>query len=193
MTKPILTSALRSAAALAVLYSAAAIAAPGDMPPTPGGQAAVPRMRDVAPLPGERIEADLAYLKTALKLTESQLPAWEPVANVLRAQAKRHDAEAAEHRAAMEKAGGAPPEGDLIAHLEDRQHRLAAEADDLAKLETAVKPLYALLTPEQKKAADELLPPPPSRREMALAMPHSDMMPPPGAGMMPPGARAFAR
>ena len=182
MTKPILASALRSTAALAVFYSlTAAAAAPGDRP--------VPQMWESAPLPGERIEADLAYLKTALKLTDNQIPAWEPVANVLRAQAKVRDAEIAARRAAMEKAAGAPPASDLIAHLEDRQHKLAAEADDLAKLEAAVKPLYALLSPDQKKTADELLPPPPRGQHVMIAMPHFGG--PPGPGMMPPGARAF--
>ena len=192
MTKPIMASVLRSAAALAVLTSTAAIAAPGDAPTAPGSQAHPQQMWESAPLPGERIDADLAYLKTALKLTDGQLRAWEPVADVLRAQAKERDAEIAARRSAMEKAAGAPPVGDLIAHLEDRQRKLAAEAEDLAKLETAVKPLYALLSPEQKKTADELLPPPPlQRRDVVFAARFPGMMPLPGAGMMPPGAHAF--
>jgi hypothetical protein len=111
-----------------------------------------------APPPGGMIEADLAYLKTALKLTDAQLPAWEPVAAALRAQAKRRDSDIAAHCAAL-KADGTQqynsPDG-IIARLEDRQRKVAAEAQDLAQLVAALKPLYALLSSDQRESADEL-------------------------------------
>ena len=40
-------------------------------------------------LPSERIEARLAYLKTALKITDAQLPQWEAFADTLRKHAKK--------------------------------------------------------------------------------------------------------
>lgn len=154
MNKHMRMSALRYGAAIAgVLLPITAWAAPADPPPGP------------PPLPGARIEADLAFLKTALKITDNQLAGWQPVADALRAQAKRRDAEVAAHRAATENPG---PDGhrapeNLLDSLAEHQRLSAAEADDLAKLLTAVKPLYASLSADQKEVADELLPagPPP--------------------------------
>jgi hypothetical protein len=126
------------------------------------------------PLPGAMIEAHLAFLKTALKVTDAQTQAWNAVADVLRDQAKRHDAEIAAHRKAHEDATQPP---DLPTILQDRQHMAVEEADDLSKLLTALKPLYGLLSAEQKETADHLFPPghpgmghggPPCLREAAL-------------------------
>ncbi len=139
------------------------------------------------PLPGARIEARLAYIKTALKLTDNQLPAWEPVADALRAQAKRRDAEIRARRAARNDspAQGAPPAPiDPIARLEERQHSLAAEADDLARLLAVLKPFYATLTAEQKDDAAELL-------SFGPPAGGPGMPPPPGAGPIPPFAHDF--
>src|SRR5690606_27478455 len=43
-------------------------------------------------MPGERVEARLAYMKTALKITEAQQPQWDAFAGVMRKQAKEADA-----------------------------------------------------------------------------------------------------
>ncbi|HEX4504806.1 MAG TPA: Spy/CpxP family protein refolding chaperone [Alphaproteobacteria bacterium] len=108
------------------------------------------------PLPGAMIEAHLAFLKTALKVTDAQTAAWNAVADVLRDQAKRHDAEIEAHRKAHEAATEPP---DLPTILQDRQHMAVQESDDLSKLLTVLKPFYGMLSAEQKEIADHLFPP----------------------------------
>lgn len=129
---------------------------------------------DLPPLPGAMIEAHLAFMKTALKVTDAQAAAWNAVADVLREQAKRHDAEIVAHRKAHDEASRPP---DLPTMLQDRQHMAVEESDDLSKLLTALKPFYALLSAEQKETADHLFPPrhpgmghggPPCLREAAF-------------------------
>ena len=174
-----------------VLLSAGAVVAAAGVPdaPPPAGLSEhdrPPMGRDfpAPPLPGERIEAELAYIKTALKLADRQIPGWEAVANALRAQAKRLDAEIAAHRAARNKT----PEDDVamtdaVTRLRDRQHALAAEADDLAKLLEVFKPFYAALTADQREVAEDLLP---------IGRPGPPMIGPPMMGPPMPCTPPFA-
>ena len=106
------------------------------------------------PLPGALIEAHLAFLKTALKVTDAQLPAWNGVADVMRDQAKRRDAELTARRSVT-------PPTDLVAALQDRQRLAVEESDDLSKILIALKPFYVMLSAEQKETADHLFPPGP--------------------------------
>src|SRR6185436_12900278 len=50
-------------------------------------------------MPSERIEARLAYMKTALKITSAQEAQWNTFANTLRTQAKDMDKRIQERRA----------------------------------------------------------------------------------------------
>ena len=149
----------------------------GAPPPGPPKteQAAPARNLPQPPLPGAMIEAHLAFLKTALKVTDAQTAAWSAVADVLREQAKRHDAEITARQKAHETATEPP---DLPTILQDRQHMAVEESDDLSKLLAVLKPFYGLLSPEQKETADHLFPPghpgmghggPPCLREAFLA------------------------
>jgi hypothetical protein len=107
-------------------------------------------------MPSDRIEAEIAYLKTALKITPEQAGQWNALADVLRSMAKHRDAKILDMRAHLE---GRPP--DPISALERRQLGLAEEARDVSDLIAAAKPLYANLNDDQKKASVELLGPPP--------------------------------
>jgi hypothetical protein len=145
-----------------LLLSTAALAqppVPKGPPPQgrPGAEQAGPDL-PAPPLPGTLIEPQLAFIKTALKLTDAQLPAWDGVADVLREQAKRRDAEIAARRASEEKPSLSE---DLIVRLQDRQRHIVEEGDDLSKLLAALKPLYAMLNAEQKETAAHLFPPGP--------------------------------
>jgi len=120
--------------------------------PEPPAREHVEHAKDMPPPPGALIEARLAFLKTALNVTDAQLPAWNGVADVLRDQAKRRDAEWTTRRSA------APP-ADLVAALQDRQRLDVEEADDLSQLLIALKPFYVMLSAEQKETADRLFPP----------------------------------
>src|SRR3954467_14413437 len=58
-------------------------------------------------LPSQRVEARLAYARTALKITDAQQPQWENFANVLRKQARERDQRMQQFRAKWEASRGA--------------------------------------------------------------------------------------
>jgi hypothetical protein len=107
-------------------------------------------------MPGERIEARLAYLKTALKITDAQQPQWEAFASTLRKHAQEMDQRIKAHRAQMAQARH-DRKATAIERLERRQAGLAAASARLNDTLAAAKPLYAALSPDQQKVADELL------------------------------------
>ena len=109
-------------------------------------------------LPSERTEARLAYLKTALKITDAQQPQWDAFASTLRKQAREADqrVQALRTEAAGREKGTQPT---AIERMERGQARLAAASARLNETLSTAKPLYAALSPEQQKIADELLSP----------------------------------
>jgi hypothetical protein len=120
-------------------------------------------------MPSERVEARLAYVRTALKITDSQQSQWENFANVLRKHARAMDQRVQQRRAQFEGGRGAQgervpgargPEGrqvTAIDQLERAQQRTAEHAARLNEVIAAAKPLYASLSPEQKQVADGML------------------------------------
>jgi uncharacterized coiled-coil protein SlyX len=119
--------------------------------------------------PSERVEARLAYQKTALKITDAQTPQWNAYAEFARKQAKemeqRFDKMRETTRAQRGAEGKGPRSGpgrqrpNAIESLERRQG-MHAEAIRLINDRLAVqKPLYAALSPEQQKVADTVLNP----------------------------------
>lgn len=142
----------------ATLVAAAplALAQSGGSMPHARPAAAGPQHGGAFRMPSERVEARLAYLRTALKITDAQQSQWEAFANTLRKQAKDMDSRVQARRAqrAEGKRDGRPT---AIERLERRQERLALASTRLNELVTAAKPLYTALTPEQQKIADELL------------------------------------
>ena len=166
MRKTLLVSALSAAFAVAAPFAAAETAAEADAPiivaqaaPQAGGQRdAQQQIR----LPSERVEARLAAVKSALKITDAQHTVWENFAGVLRNQARARDARFQEFRAKREAAraqGGQVqrPSLSAIERLELRQQRLAERQARLNEVITAAKPLYAALSPEQQQVADGML------------------------------------
>ena len=106
--------------------------------------------------PSERVEARLAQMQTALKITDAQMGHWQNFAAVVRNHARDADARFQERRAQMaERSQRQQPSA--IEQLERRQQRMALRAQQLNEVIAAVKPLYAALTPEQKQVADGLL------------------------------------
>jgi hypothetical protein len=95
-------------------------------------------------------EAHLSALKTELKLTAAQEPAWKAFEGAVRAQA---EGRAKDHP----QAAGGPESFD--AHIAFMEQRLAG----LKAVAQARTGLYAVLTPEQKAVADRLLPGPHAR------------------------------
>ena len=107
-------------------------------------------------LPSERVEARLAYLQTALKITDAQKPQWENFASALRKQARESDKRIQERRTRMAEHATRQHLG-TIERLEKRQQIMTAGARRLNELIAVGKPLYAAFTPEQKQIADGLL------------------------------------
>ncbi len=108
-------------------------------------------------LPGERIDARLAYLKTALKITPAQEKQWAALAAVLRRQARDMDAQMQQRHDARQGADEARTQPSAIERLEQRQQFLTDAAKRTGAVVAAAKPLYASFSPEQKQTADELL------------------------------------
>lgn len=111
---------------------------------------------------GERVEARLAYIKTALKITDAQNAQWEGFANVLRKQARERDQRMASFRAKREQGAqgmqrAERPHLSAIDRMEFMQKRMTERSARLSEVITAAKPLYASLSPEQKQVADEML------------------------------------
>lgn len=106
-------------------------------------------------LPGERVEARLAYLKTALKITAAQQSQWDAFAGVMRRQAADADVRIKAHREKM-AANTERKRPTAIERLERRQAFMATASARIGERLAAQKPLYAALSPEQQQVADRL-------------------------------------
>ena len=98
-----------------------------------------------------QVEGRLAFLKTELKITDAQLPLWNAVADAIRTDAKS--------MSEMMSGGmmGSSQTARLPEKLALREKMITAHLEVLRKFKAALDPLYAALSPEQKKTADELL------------------------------------
>jgi len=119
-------------------------------------------------MPSERVEARLAYIKTALKITDGQNPQWETFADMERKQAQADDKKIQEWQAKMRQhskdqgesgSAGEHEDGHLSAidRMEQGEKHLN---DSIARLDAkiaALRPLYSVLSEEQKRIADEVL------------------------------------
>jgi hypothetical protein len=130
----------------------------------PSAERAAPRdgaqERRAFRMPSERMEARLAYARTALKITDAQQPQWEDFANVLRKHARDMDQRIQNRMAQREQAGGQRAERaqvNAIERLERRQQRMEQRSARLNEVLAAAKPLYAAFSPEQKQIADQML------------------------------------
>jgi hypothetical protein len=110
-------------------------------------------------LPSERVEARLAYLKTALKINDAQQAQWDAFAATLRKHAREADQRAQSLRAEGAARGEKRTPPTAIERMERGQQRLAAAYTRQSETLAAAKPLYAALSPEQQKVADELFAP----------------------------------
>lgn len=112
--------------------------------------------KQVFSLPSERVEARLAYIKTALKITDAQQAQWDNFAGVMRKQAKDADARMQERRAKM-AANTERKRPNAIERLERQQAFMATASARIGERLTVQKPLYAALSPEQQQIADKVL------------------------------------
>ena len=101
------------------------------------------------------VEGRIAFLKTELKITDSQQPLWNAVADAMRATAK--DIGAMPNCMSMMQSMMQQQSSTLPEKLASRENALMAHLEALRKLKTAVEPLYAVFSDDQKKTADQLM------------------------------------
>ena len=97
------------------------------------------------------VDSHLAFLATALKLTDAQKPLWDAYAKAIRANA---EAMRSTHHGRHMGGGG----GDsVVDRLNWYEKHLSARLDMLRSAKAALEPLHASFSPEQKQIADRLL------------------------------------
>jgi hypothetical protein len=108
--------------------------------------------------PTERVEARLAYLRTALKITDAQQSQWDAYANFV-----RKNAQAMEQRFQSRQSGKPGHEQrqrpNAIERLERAQSFHAEAVTRINEILAVEKPLYAALSPAQQKVADVVMNP----------------------------------
>jgi len=134
------------AAALVVALAGGAVA----MMPSLAATAPDPAATQPMHVHHRHTEGSIAFLKAELKITDAELPAWNALADAMRADS----AESEQLHQAAHDARGKPMTA--VDRLDLREHMLQNAAAHVAKIDAAFKPLYASLSDEQKQAADEL-------------------------------------
>jgi hypothetical protein len=111
--------------------------------------------------PTERVEARLAYIRSALKITDAQQPQWNAFADGMRQRAAEREKRMHEWREKMAQDKGKHEHRrpSVIERL-DFSEKMHAEAIARLNAQLALlKPLYESLSAEQKKVADVVLAP----------------------------------
>jgi hypothetical protein len=105
----------------------------------------------------DRVEGRIAFLRTELKITDTQVSAWNAFADALRANARK----LGEVRASvMGKSGDTQQQALTMADRLDRQEQwLLARLEGTRAMKTAFAKLNETLSDEQKKTANDLLAP----------------------------------
>ena len=123
------------------------------------------------------VEGHLAFLKTRLQITDAQTPLWNAYEDAVRAtMAAREEARPAPPNS---QGGQQAPPPTALERLNRQQQMLAAQTQHLQTLSSALQPLYAALSAEQREIADRILAAP-ARQRMA------QMGPGQGPGMRGP-------
>jgi LTXXQ motif family protein len=126
----------------------------------------------------DHVEGRIAFLRTELKITDAQMPAWNAFADALRANTNS----LGEVRASMMPQPSAAPQN-LVDRLTLQEKWLAARLEGTRAIKSALASLVGTLSDEQKKTADELLAPHVGMMGMMAGMQPGQM----GFDRMPPG------
>lgn len=100
----------------------------------------------------EHLEGRLAYLKAELKLTDTQLSAWNGFADAWRSAAQKATAKCGALDERMDHAK--PP---VLSKLQMMESHMADHLDVLRAQKAAIEPLFTSLSEEQRKIANEAL------------------------------------
>jgi len=96
------------------------------------------------------VEGRLAYVKTALGITDNEAAAWKAYEDAARANVQSM-------QSAREAMVAAIQSGTGVERLQKRIALMQTRLDALKALQPATEALYKALTPEQQKKADTLL------------------------------------
>jgi gamma-glutamyl phosphate reductase len=130
----------------------------------------------------DRVEGRIAFLRTELKITETQTAAWNDFADALRSNAKKLGEIRASIKAQPDSSGQAPT---LADRLELQERWLTARLDGARAIRSTFTTLYGVLSDEQKKTGNEILAPHMGMgATMMQGMQHGRM----GSGQTGPGA-----
>jgi len=99
----------------------------------------------------DRIEGRLAFIKTELKITEAQTPAWNQLTDAIRAAAKHHNERMGGVMSGDEKAKT------LLDRLDVQEQFMSTRLEEIKQIKGSLKGLYAVLSDEQKKEADSIV------------------------------------
>jgi len=103
----------------------------------------------------DRIDGRLAFLKTELKITESQQKQWEELASTIRTNAEVHNAMMRDRMEEMRS--GKFFEKPLPDRLAIQEAHLESRLQQVKDVRAALDKLYAVLDDNQKKTADEIV------------------------------------
>ncbi len=104
----------------------------------------------------DHVEGRIAFLKAELKITDAQMSTWNPFADALRANGRRMtEMQNLMMQGGMTGQGGAP--ASAPERLDRMETMMTGALEAVKATKSALMPLYAVLTDEQKKTADELL------------------------------------
>jgi LTXXQ motif family protein len=99
----------------------------------------------------DRIEGRLAFIKTELKITEAQAPAWNQLAESIRTAAKQHNERMKAAFSREERAKTLPE------RLEVHEQLVSARLEEIKQIKGNLTNLYAVLSEAQKKEADDIV------------------------------------
>ena len=108
---------------------------------------------------GDRLERRLDFLRSELRITQTQQRLWDAFASAVKQeadQARMRDFRPRdEFRGRSDNGRAAPPS--VVERLERRQQALTDREERVDHLLAALRPLYAALNDDQKRAANELM------------------------------------
>jgi hypothetical protein len=98
----------------------------------------------------DRIEGRLAFLKTELKITEAQTPAWTQLADAIRTAAKHHNERMKTVFSGDQKSKSLPE------RIDAQEEFMSIRLEEIKQIKASLKTLYDVLSDAQKKEADDM-------------------------------------
>lgn len=99
----------------------------------------------------DRVEGRLAFIMAELKISETQAPAWNALADAIRTATKHHN----ERMKAL--FSGEAKAKTLPERLDAQEQFMSVRLDEIKQIKGSLKSLYAVLSDNEKKEADYIV------------------------------------